>query len=538
MKPLAPPSLMGWFVPVSLRVLLLAMGVSCALPASANVFASRLRLNGTNINVQTTAGQSVPVAYILNQAADAGVTVSVCIGTNVTWSTNISGGAPGTLKGTNGLTWPGVDSGGNAVTNGNWSVSVTANSSGFTNWSLINTGYVWAAEGIAVNNNTNSLYFGRIFVGNAAEGPNSSPGDLLGLTKYYADGTPVAEGVFSTGGWAWSGGESSPWKVEVGADDRVYVVDGASTCTVVSFDQFITTNSPPLQSLRTNNVANPGVNYAGLVATGTGTNRQFYMTDIDAGGPGGVGVRRWDVAANGAVATNDTGITVVPTSVSLPLELFPQDVTLDASGRIFVVQHLGASASQTNRVLAFAPYSGTPQTTPLWTVTDTGLVNAFGIAAALHTNCVAVVSRGSTTLGITLYNADTGAALATPGLNTGSPEYTDVCWDRPGNLYVTDWQNSLWSEYSPPGTNRYQTVSVQTIKVGTYSRPTLLSPGWSAGQFQATLVGEPGVNYALESSSNLVAWTAFATNRAYLKTNTWAWPLADVRACVRARVVP
>jgi hypothetical protein len=527
-----------WFAPGWLRLLLLACAASLAVPAAANVFASQLRLNGASTNLQTTAGQSVGIAYRLNQAADAGVTVSVCIGTNVAWSTNIAGGAPGTLKGTNGLTWPGVDAVGNPVTNGNWSVCVWARASGFGSWTEINSGYVYSSQGIAVNNNTNSLHFGRIFIGNAVQGTGSDPGDAIGFTKYYADGSYAAEGAFSTGGFAWSGNDVTPWKIEVGQDDRVYVADGASTCSVLSFDQFITTNATPLQVLRTNNMANPGVNYAGLFVAPTGTNQQLYMTDIGAGGPGGVGVRRWDVTASGTVATNDPGISVVPASVSLPLDLFPQDVSLDANGRIFVIQKLGETDAQTNRILAYPPYAGTPLTAPLWTVTNTALVNAFGIAAALHTNFVAVASRGSTTHGITLYNTDSGAAIATPGLNTGSSQYTDVSWDRAGNLYVADWLNSVWSVFSPPGTNRYQTISVQTIKVGAFTRPTLLAPSWMAGQFQATLVGELGVNYAMETSTNLVAWSSFATNRAYSKTNTWTWPLPDARASVRARVIP
>jgi len=507
-------------------------------PAEGNVFASHLRLGGSATNLQTVAGQTVDIAYILNQDADTGVAVSVCIGTNVTWSTNLPGGSPGTLKGTNGLTWPGCDAFGNPVTNGNWSICVLAKSSGFADWTEINSSYVWAAEGIAVNNNTNSLHFGRIFVGNAAEGLGSDPGDLLGITKYYADASPADEGSFSDGGWSWSGNDSSPWKLEVGEDDRVYVADGASACTVLSFDQFITSNSPPLLALRTNNMVDPGVNYAGLAATGTGNNRAIYMSDIGSGSPGGFGVRQWILTSSGSAATNDPGVTVVPASPSLPLEAFPQDVAVDSTGRIFVIQKLLSSDLQTNRVLAFAPYTGSPLTDPLWTVTNSSLENAFGIAAALHTNWVAVACRGSTTYGITLYDADTGAAIPTPGLNTGDPKYTDVCWDRAGNLYLADWWNSVWTAYSPPGTNQYETASVQTIKIGAYTRPTLLSPGWNAGQFQATLVGELGVNYAIESSANLVQWTAFATNRAYATTNSWTWPAADNRLFIRARVAP
>jgi hypothetical protein len=286
-----------------------------------------------------------------------------------------------------------------------------------------------------------------------------------------------------------------------------------------------------------------GVNYAGLFASSIGTNRFIYMTDIGSGSPGGVGVRRWLITTNGSAAASDSGVTLVPVSNSLPMDVFPQDMALDASGRIFVIQKLAPSAPQTNRVLAFAAYSGSPLTTPLWTVTDPSLDTALGIAAALHTNLVAVVSRYSTTNAISVYDADTGATVTTPGLNTGPlsfgwPEYTDVCWDRSGNLYVADWLNSSWTAYSPPGTNQYQTLSVQTVKIGSYSRPTLQAPGWSTNQFHTTLIGELGVNYAIESSSNLLNWVAIATNRAYAQTNSWTWPAADSWSFIRARVAP
>ena len=271
---------------------------SAALNAQANVFASNLQLNLATTNLVNSPGDSVTISYLLNQNADAGVSIALFYGAITVWSTNLTGGSAGTTRGTNSVVWNGAGNNGQIVNSGTWFVRVTAGSVGGTNCTLVpmrdnvlgsrnGDGYVWSSKGIAVNNNTNSWYFGRVFVGNSAEsGLGTEPGDFVGIAKYNADGGYAAEGAFSTGGWPWAGNESSPWKVEVGADDRVYVVDGASQCTVLSFDQLISSNSL-LLVLRTNNMANSGVNYGGLAVTGTGTNRQIYAADIGSGGPGG-----------------------------------------------------------------------------------------------------------------------------------------------------------------------------------------------------------------------------------------------------------
>ena len=46
--------------------------------------------------------------------------------------------------------------------------------------------------------------------------PNPDPGDLVGLLKRNADGSPAEEGVYSSGGWSWATNSGfSPWKIEV-----------------------------------------------------------------------------------------------------------------------------------------------------------------------------------------------------------------------------------------------------------------------------------------------------------------------------------
>lgn len=526
--------LMGWGVP----------------DARANVFASNVQLNQTSTNLITDPGDSVTIHYLLNQNADAGVTVALFNGPVTVWSTNRTGGGAGTLRGTNLIVWNGLGTNGQVVSNGTWTVRVTAGTVGSTNWTKVpmrnNTpedrngdGYVWSPKGIAVNNNTNSSYFGRVFVGNAGEsGLEAEPGDLVGIGKYNADGGYAAEGSFSTGGWPWAGNDSSPWKVEVGADDRVYVVDGASQCTVVSFDQIISSNSPQLISLRTDNMANAAVNYSGIAVTGVGTNRQIYGADIGNTGPGGVGIRRWSLGAAGAAATNDPGITVVSTAPNLSLDLYPQDVAVDSSNRIYTIQDLQPGGPSTNRVLGYPAFQSNALTAATWTVTNETLVSAFGIAAALHTNYLGVVCRVDVGNPINVFNRDTGAAIAVTGLNSGFHDYTDIAWDRAGNLYVSDYLEGRWRVFSPPGGNQFTTLALQTIRVGAPLPPTLSQPQWQSGQFTVNVNGEPGLRYAVDSSTNLVTWSPTTTNLALSAVTPFAIPAPLNKTFFRARIVP
>ena len=84
--------------------------------------------------------------------------------------------------------------------------------------------HVFEPSGIAVNKNTNSPYYGRVFVGNAP------PDSGAGICKFNADGSPADEGGFSQG-YPWPGGGYapgylySPWKIAVAEDDTVYIND-------------------------------------------------------------------------------------------------------------------------------------------------------------------------------------------------------------------------------------------------------------------------------------------------------------------------
>src|ERR1035437_9981363 len=216
--------------------------------AQANVYATNIKINGGTTNVSVQAGTNVNISYILNEPASAGVTVKVLSGATPVRTISIAGGSAGTTRGTNTVVWNGKNDSNANVAAGNYSISIKAASSGYAGWTKItdddNPGnYVWEARGIAVDRNTNSPYYGRVFVGNSSAGPGSSNGDLVGIQKLNADGSAADEGRFSTGGVAWGGGLFAPWKIRVSDDDQVYIMDWLGRGDVYRFDAILSTDS-------------------------------------------------------------------------------------------------------------------------------------------------------------------------------------------------------------------------------------------------------------------------------------------------------
>lgn len=516
------------------------------LSVRANVFASNLRLSGSTSNLTTTPGDAVPLTYVLNEAASAGLTVSVFTGTNVVWSTNISGASPNAAAGAHLLSWSGRNDLGQVVSNGLWSFRVVAKSTGHVNWSQISddtTNRVYWPRGIAVNNNTDSFYFGRVFTCNA----DNSLGDPIGLLKFNADGSPAAEGSFSSGGKSWSGNGNSPYHVKVDANDRVLTMEGGlDPGTIYSFDQVISTNSLTTM-FNSSNWANIDVNYSGFFVSGAGTNRQLYAADNTMGN---TGVRRWNLNTSGLVSSNDTGVTVVATGVGSSLNEAPYDVAVDVTGHIYTIQNVGALGSSP-QVLRFPAYTNAPQTVADWVVGGAGgyLMNAQSIAIALSTNWLAVGCRSGTgddsgTVVVLNQNDGTLKKIVSDGSEDGViHDYVDVAWDLAGNLYAADLftatsEYGTWRVFSPPGTNQFVTTALQTVKVGTYLSPVLVVPHLQSEQLLGQLVGEPGVRYVVEFSTNLLNWVDTMAISAQAVTNGFSLAAPDNHAFLRARIDP
>jgi hypothetical protein len=539
----------GPFLPLILLLSSFLLGGSVA---RANVYATNIRLNGGATNLALPAGTNLAISYILNEPATAGLAIDIASGATTVRSISLTNGAPGTARGTNTVVWDGMDSFGQNPASGAYVVRITAAATGYTDWTQTsfdtNAGnYVWEPRGIAVNKNANSVFYGRVFVANAAPGgnPDSNPGDAVGMQKLNADGSYADDGAFSTGGYPWSGQALSPWKVEVASDDRLYVNDFIASGIVLSFDQTISSNS--LRAvLRTDNYPNNNVNLDGPFVSGSGTNLQIWMAD--ASSPS-VGVRRWDLTPSGVIASNDVGATIIQAGPDSDVSQFPEDMALDQSNHIYTIQRLEDSNDPDYRLFRFPPYSGTNETLAEWKVGggDNTLAGANGVAVDPTGTYVAVACIGvfnSITSdhengAVRVFAASNGAPVVTltPGEVPSHPHW-DTAWDNVGNLYAVENQDSTWRVYSPPGSNQATTVAIPIVQIigAGPANPTLSSPVYSNGFVHFTLFGESNVTYIIQASTDLVNWVSVATNTSVLAARQITLPAPSGVSYYRAVV--
>lgn len=472
--------------------LALALALTAFAPsAQANVYATNIKINGGTTNISVQAGASVNISYILNEPASAGVTIKVLSRATPVRTISLAAGAAGARRGTNAVVWDGMDNNSNNVPGGNYSISITAASSGYSGWTVTtddnNDGnYSWEARGIAVDRNTNSPYYGRVFVGNSFDhsngGTSTNYGDYLGIQKLNADGSYADEGGFSTGGIAWRGQYYAPWKIRVSDDDKVYIMDEYDYGDVYSFDPVISTNSM-LHVLRSDNIG--ARELTGMAIVGVGTNTQIWMTDARV--PGSAGILKYAVTADGTCAANDTGTTVV--GVGGSLDAAPYAVALDKTGNIYCIQNRPNQGDLSPRVFRFPAYNpgtngGVPVTNADWIVpASDDTAGAQGIAVDPTGTYVAACFWGyvpSPTDGnLKIYYATNGAVVTNFDLGVSYPnkhtsQYgidpthhmdTDADWDAVGNLYYLDDLGIVWRAVSPPGTNQATTVALPVVQV-------------------------------------------------------------------------
>lgn len=532
--------------------MMITLWIGLCEPVRANVYPTQVRVNGGTTNVTVGAGTNVVISYLLNERASAGVTVAIKSNATTLRTISLAGGGAGTARGSNSVTWNGRDDSSNNMAPGTYSIHVTASANGYGDWTQISTdgddgNHAYAPTSIAVNRNPSSRYYGRVFVANATANPNGEflPGDAVGLLKVNADGSAPEDGSFSSGGWSWAGDAYSPWKIEISADDYTYVNDWTSNGVVLRFDQTVSPDSRTLV-LRDDNWPDSGqAKLTGPAIVGTGTNTQVWMADIRTNGDG---IRRFKVSANGTIATNDLGTTIVSTAGDSHLTDYPYDVAIDRSNRIYTIQYETESGNTHYRVFRFPAYdeTGFPLTNADWRIGsgDDDLRGASGIAVDGTATNVAVAFRGVDSGisrsggGVRVFNAADGSDVwAIPP--APSHDYTDVAWDNVGNLYVCDTWDQVWRAYSPPGENQATTVAPAAVQVlAPPAPPTLSGSAYAAGQFQFTLNGQANVTYLIQSSTNLQTWTPAVTNTSAAATRPISLAAPEARSFYRALVSP
>ena len=472
-----------------LATVALAMAGSSYTPSAlANVSATNIKLNGGITNIVSPAGEGATISYILNEPASLGVEIDIYSGANVVRRLTLAAGNFGTERGLNTVTWDGLDNGSNTVPSGTYQVSVTPSTAGYANWTPITSeddqgAYVWFGRGIAVDRNTNSTFYGRVFVANAETGPSpaTTPGDVVGILKLNADATFADEGANSGGqdGHEWAGNDVSPWKVRVSDDEFVYVGDLALNGEVFRWDPLLSSNSL-VTVLNSNNIP-AGAQLSGPEILGTGTNTQVWMADTN----GANGILKWTVTASGACGPNDTGNSIVGigTDPTTNLTIAPYSVAVDKNGNIYTCQFITGTGDPTSRVFRFPAYDpstngGAAEVNADWAVgaSDDTYAGASGLAVDPTGTYVAVAFQGLeigglfqdgntkvlyVTNGALAANLDLGLAIG----GDANHQDTDCGWDAVGNVYTVDNWFGKWRAFSPPGTNHSTTVALASIQV-------------------------------------------------------------------------
>jgi hypothetical protein len=382
----------------------------------------------------------VTIGYILNEDATAGVRVDILSGTTVIRSLEIASGSEGARRGTNSVVWDGKNSSGAVPGAGVFSVSVTAASTGFENWTQIsddgdtNT-YVYSPRGIAVNRNTNSPYYGRVFIGNSTAGPNAGSGEIghvQGILMRNADGSHTDDGAFGQAGYAWVDAfASSPIHLKVKEDDQLYFNDWTGSGKIVACDMKLTTNYVVLDE--SNYSANPfaSANWINFEVTGAGTDlQQVYLTDATYPS---AGVFVWntvlDQAGRRIADPNDhAGRQVVATGTGASLSLRCDGVAIDSQTNVYVIQNRGNPSDSSMRVAKFSNWDGTSvlNSGASWVVGqgDDTFRNLYGFALDSEENpkILACPMSAAGTVGA---NNLVGGGIRLMDAATGAPIYSE-----------------------------------------------------------------------------------------------------------------
>jgi hypothetical protein len=515
----------------------------CTNSVRANVYATDIRMNGSLNAGVVVPDRQLTISYILNDNANAGVTAQILSGLAVVKTFSMPGGSPGTVAGMNSLIWGGTNEAGSNVPPGVYTVSITAASHGYDSWTNITDDSAnftaIGLTGIDVNRNTNSPYYGRVFVGCAY--PSFT------ILKCNADGSPGDEGGSSNGGLSWGAGADatdvffSPWKIAIGANDKVYINDFSGFGVVYAFDELISTNYQ--EALSEVNYPYPTPFLSGLYITGSGTNAFIWMTDLNTNSS--AGILRWQLDANGNAATNDVGTVIAPVTNSSPLSSAPYDIAVDKNGFVYTIQLETPYNPGIVPIMSFPPYEGFTETNAVWTA-GTGESNQmydYGIAVDQTATYAAVAVRGAGDAEapgdgyfLDLYYATNGQFYTNIN-GTYGHLYVDVAWDNIGNLYALDLSEQAWCVFSPPGSNQATTVSVPIIQAyNALTPPSLSWPNLSSTGINFTLQGQSNVTYFIEQSLDLVNWTPVSTNFCPSITNSISIPFADNQDFYRAVV--
>jgi hypothetical protein len=524
------------FVKLCLTAATLGAALLWAAPsARANVYATDIKLNGSLTSQTVGAASGVPlnITFILNQAATYGTTINILSNGVSVRTLTIASGGQGTLQGLNTVSWDGNNGSGNPIAAGTYSVSITAAAaslgSSWTQFTVNNeSNSLNSAYGVAINNNPNSPYYGRVFVGNKSSGTSAAGLPCLNaIMKLNADCSPADEGLFGTAGATLHNDGSCPFGLRYdSANDLLYFLDFELQGDVYACNMILTTNLHVVTAA--NYASNPhsvvrtGNGFHTFDVVGSGNSGQFFLGDADASG---AGVYFWPMA-NG-VASGSSGTQVVGVgSGSSQISIADGGIFVTTSDTVYVGQTIGNNygdsgtlgVSGANPVVEAFTWNGSTVVTAadIWAADANNSSYEgtwdIGLDNRANPNYVAVpFSQGTSAQGgIQILNAGSGAQVA---LMDNNREYWGVAFDGVGNVYGCESTAGYIRGYSPPGNSTNTSVAYSTVTI-TNEPPTitqqpapatLTTNAGASVSYSVTAAGTPTLTYQWTKNGSSMA---------------------------------
>jgi hypothetical protein len=408
-------------------------------------------------------------------------------------------------------------------------------------WTLISTDtnsllQFNAPRGVAVNLNTNSPAFGRIYVANSAVGSvtggrtvgdglyllNADQSDALGRSN-----TASTAGIaFDAAGGTATPGANSPWHIEVGPDGFLYIADfSTNTANIYRTDADVSPGSG-VNVLEFFGITNQTVHTtigSSPVVRGSLANNDLTVWAIDGRFPPGGNYNRlyrWDI--NGGPLPHSGA----PTPLANPLINTVVDVTTDLArgpdGKFYMMQN--RSAGNESGIVVV----DTDGTTILWrSLTETrSISNNPSATDILRVSRAVSISPDGSKMAIIRDDLQTWVVPLLSGVPdlsnrelvatySGTPTTLgrDVCWDAAGNLYALSSGNQLLRIFSPGGATVATTGSDGTFNLSVVQLPAVSVTAGSSttesaptlGSFTLTRTGDPSaeltVSYQLTGTA-------------------------------------
>jgi hypothetical protein len=542
--------------------------LSATTTARANVYATDIQVNGNLTNANVAPGSPVSITYRLNQTADRGVTVNILQGNTVVKT--ITGG---TNMGLNSVSWT-------SVAAGTYSVSITAAATGFPIWTQIsidtNAGMpAYAPQGIDVDKNANSPYYGRVIMGcSYSDTGNHNPfvpafARKDGLYKMNADGTYADEGGYGDAGYTEDNNGDpptagqmpdsfglNPYIIRIGDDDRIYWCDNTVIGAIVACDMQATTNQSVIVLNNGNYASNLDLSY--LVNDGGNGIQQFDVTGTTTTNPAvwladsddspNWGIWMFHMVGGAADPKDNEGTQAVSAGSSSDLYEASGGCMIDTNLDIFVSSGPTSAAVGVLQTMLYSKWRGgvlPPENSgESFTYGKTSGQVSWGDQVASYTDFsweaiqdTVINNRTNPTMAalpmakgdnngngggikvikvangavVTVTNGSGAVIQSLTNIDWGNA-YTCAAWDNVGNLYAASTTTNCWRVWSPPGTNQATTLAVATVQVLTPPDITGIALNGTTVTIDFTGgTNDPASAFTLISSGTVVPLNAYAS---------------------------